>query len=137
MKTTLTLLIAACLTISAPTTWAGGRHEGHGGYPGYYGGHGYYAGHGHRYYGHRHYRGHHDNDEWAYLLGGLVLGGLVTHAYHRQQEAVQAVPAQGYYAVPNSGQRLVRDAYGNCYTSTFDAAGTEYRTPADPALCNW
>ncbi len=136
MKTLLVILVSTSLILSTPLASAGNRHGGHGGHGGYYGhgGHGYYHGH------HRHRR---NNDEVGYLIGGLLLGGLVTHAYHRsQQQRVYAAPvervyAERAYAVPTAGQRLVRDSRGGCYTSEFDSSGTEYRTPVDPALCNW
>jgi len=144
MKALIAVFTSLSLILAAPLTWAGDGHRG----GGYRGGHGHYDGH--RYgHGHGHYRpyyyGHHHNngdDEVAYLLGGLLLGGLVTHAYYNSQpRAVAAPPAQyapapAYTSYPQ-GRRLVRDAGGNCYESYFDAAGAEIRVPISPSECNW
>jgi hypothetical protein len=76
-------------------------------------------------------------------LGGLLLGGLVTHAYHTSQQRAVVVPQAQYAPAPAytrsypQGRRLVRDASGNCYESYFDAAGAEIRVPVSPAECNW
>jgi hypothetical protein len=132
---------ALTLTFTAPLSWAGGGHgRGH-----YYGGHGhYYGGHGHYYRGHGHYyhrHGHHngDDDEVWYLVGGLLLGGVLTHAYHTSQARAYAPAAPAYagYAAPTPSRRLVRDAAGNCYESYFDASGAEIRVPVSPQQCAW
>lgn len=131
MKVLLAALISTSLIFAAPLASAGHRYHGHG--HGYHGG---YYGHG-GYYRHRGHHNNNNNDEAAYLVGGLLLGGLVTNAYYRSQRTYQPAVIERTYSAPAAGQRLVRDAQGRCFTSEFDANGTEYRTATDPALCNW
>jgi hypothetical protein len=124
-KALLTALVATALIAGAPTASAGHRYHGYYGPPGHYYGPGYYK------------RRHNGHNEAAYLVGGLLLGGLITHAYHESRAVYPAPRVERVYPAPAAGQRLVRDARGNCFSSEFDGAGTEYRTPVDPALCNW
>lgn len=142
MKGSIMAAAALMLTLVAPTSWADGRGYGH--YKHGYG-HGYrhyHGGHGYRYYGGHHHHKHHnggDDDEVAYLVGGLLLGGILTHAYHTSQPRYVA-PAPAYapaYAVPAADRRLVRDAAGNCYESYYDASGREVRVPVAPNQCAW
>lgn len=138
--------VAAVLVLSAPVAWAGhgghgwSRHHHHGGH-GYWGG-GYrhwYGGWGHGYGHHGHGGG---DDEVAYLVGGLLLGGILTHAYHTSP-ARYAVPTTTYvtqpyvYVPPRTERRLVRDAAGNCFESHFDASGAEIRVPIARSECAW
>ncbi len=132
MKMLLAGAISMALIAAAPGAYAGNRYGHHG----YYGGHGYGHGYGGHYYRHKHGNGN-NNDEVAYLIGGLVVGGLLTNAYYKSRPVYQPATVQRSYAAPAAGQRLVRDANGACFTSEFDSAGTEYRTAVDPALCNW
>ena len=137
--------------------YRGGYNAHYGGYahPGYYYPHPYY---GHPYYGHPyypyrsvgypHYGGypaypyygqHHNNDnhsDWpAYLIGGAVLGSVLTNVYHNSQ-AQQAAPAYQTYGAPQ-GRRLLRDLNGNCYERTTDGAGNELRSELPRSECNW
>ena len=138
-----------------------GHGDGHG--DGYYGyGHGY-NGHGGGYYppryypyrpyyayrpytpyyGYPYYPQHHNNnhsDSAAYLIGGLVVGSLLTNAYNKSQQ--NAYSGQ-QYSQPNQvvaapqGRRLLRDLNGNCYERTTDGAGNELRTELPASACNW
>ncbi len=91
------------------------------------------------YYGYPYYGNHHNNNnnsDWpAYLIGGAVLGSVLTNVYHNSQ--VQAVPAQQVVVAPQQGRRLLRDLNGNCYDRSTDANGNELRTELPPSACNW
>lgn len=86
----------------------------------------------------QHHNNNNNNDSAAYLVGGLVVGSLLTNAYNKSQ-------ANSYYAqqpanqvvVAPQGRRLLRDLNGNCYERTTDAAGNELRTELPPSQCNW
>jgi hypothetical protein len=145
MKGSIIAVAALLLPLGTPASWADGRGYGH--YKHGYGhGHGhrhYYGGHGgYRYYGGHHHHNHHNgggDDEVAYLVGGLLLGGILTHAYHTSQPRYVA-PAPAYapaYTVPAADRRLVRDSAGNCYESYYDASGREVRVPVAPNQCAW
>ena len=95
-------------------------------------------------YSYYHDHDHHDHDEVAYLVGGLLLGGVLTHVYDQSQH--YAAPAPGAYpggaassgAYPSdNSRRLVRDQSGNCFESVYDSSGAEMRTPVSPTQCNW
>ena len=97
------------------------------GYPGYYYGAPYYYGHHHN---------NNNNSDWpAYLVGGAILGSVLTNVYHNSQ-AQQVAPANQVIASPQ-GRRLLRDLNGNCYERTTDGYGNELRTELPPSQCNW
>ncbi len=94
------------------------------------------------YYGYPYYQHHNNNnnnDSAAYLVGGLLVGSLLTNAYHNAQTTVYTQPAvptnQGTGAA--QGRHLLRDLSGNCYEVTIDGAGNELRTQLPPAQCNY
>jgi hypothetical protein len=96
------------------------------GYPAYYGSPYYYGNH----------HNNNNNSDWpAYLIGGAVLGSVLTNVYHNSQ--VQQVPAQQVMVAPQQGRRLLRDLNGNCYDRSTDANGNELRTELPPSACNW
>ena len=121
-------------------------------------GHGHYR-HYDRHYGHghhydRHYRhGHHykhkhkrrgDNDEIAYLLGGLVVGSVLTHVLTApsRQAAPQSYYAPAYTPAPRtttvtSGRRLFRDIDGNCFERHVDGRGREVLSALPAWECDW
>lgn len=95
-------------------------------YPAYYG-------YGYPYYGHHN---NNNNSDWpVYLIGGAVLGSVLTNVYHDSQAQLVA-PATQVYAPPQ-GRHLLRDLNGNCYERTTDAAGNELRTELPASECNW
>jgi len=111
-----------------------------GGYRGHYYGHGY--GHGGYYY--RGHHGHHGGDDGAYLVGGLILGSLITHAvmsrpapyYEERAVVVQQAPVV-VQAAPQSGRHLLRDRNGNCFEKNYNNRGDEVLVELDPAECSW
>jgi hypothetical protein len=133
---------------------ADGHGRGHG--CGYYncGGGGYYGGY-HRapyyrpYYGYpQHKNNNNSNDSWAYALGGLVLGSVLTNAYNQnrapqpqtvlvEQTTTTYQPVQVQRTVVMQPRRLLRDLNGNCYERITDAAGNELRNQLPPSECNW
>ena len=128
-------------------------HDGHGynygghgyNYGHYYGGHGYYHGGYARpgYYGYAPYYGynhnHNNNNEAAYLVGGLVVGSLLTNAYIRSQQrpVYTTTVVQQPQVVPAQGRHLLRDLNGDCFERSTDAAGNELRTQLPASECNW
>jgi hypothetical protein len=128
VKRPIAALIASSLLLMAPSAFAGG--------------HGWHHGHYWRGYGHH----HGDDDDAAYLIGGLLVGGLVTHAYYRSRP-VYATPypstivyRETIYPPPPvliSGRRLLRDLEGRCYELQADGQGNELRTELPASACNW
>jgi hypothetical protein len=90
------------------------------------------------YYGYPYNYGHHNNNnnsDWpAYLIGGAVLGSVLTNVYQNSQ--AQYAPANQVITAPQ-GRRLLRDLNGNCYERMTDANGNELRTELPPSQCNW
>ena len=127
----VTTIVCMLLAISFDAQ-AGGRGHHNGGH--YYG-HGHGHGHGYRYgYGHS---GH----GAGYLIGGLVLGSMLTHAYERrhqpylvQESRVVQIPAETQRRV---SRRLFRDRNGNCFERNFNSAGDELLVELDPSECAW
>ncbi len=121
-------------------------YAGHGnywhGYRGYYAPayHGYYAP---AYYGYApyypYYHHNNNNNSAAYLVGGLVVGSLLTNAYIHSQPAysTQTVVQPTQVVAPAQGRRLLRDLNGDCFERTTDAAGNELRTQLPASECNW
>ena len=129
MKRLIAGLVACAMLIATPAAFAGDR--------GWHGG-------GHGYNGYRYYRGghHHNNndDEWAWALGGLVLGGIVGHSIGQarpQSAVIQPSPVYSEPYPPVTGRRLLRDLEGRCYDISTDTAGNELRTELPPSACNW
>ncbi len=140
-------------------------------------GHGYRSGHGdfrsavrhgyrdnYRHRGYRndyrhhnsYYRSHrrHSNNDAAYLIGGLVLGSVITHAVtnrydsprryntYSNREVVyvnqpQTVRTYSTSAPAVQGRRLYRDLDGNCFERLNDAAGNELLQELPEGACEW
>jgi hypothetical protein len=89
------------------------------------------------YYPYPQHKNNNNHTEWpAYLVGGLVLGALLTNAFPGSR------PAQYADNVPSSppglqGRRLFRDANGNCYERRTDSAGNELSTELPASACDW
>ncbi|MEM7077278.1 MAG: hypothetical protein AAF513_01505 [Pseudomonadota bacterium] len=136
--------LAAVFSIDAH---AGGRHySGYGHHYGYhdYGYRSYRQRHyRHRNYGHRHYyRDRHHSRRAAYLAGGLILGGLLTHSYHRAHEPVvvresRVIRSGGGRYDTRVSRRLFRDRDGNCFERTTNRNGEELLAELDRAECAW
>lgn len=111
-----------------------------------YGHHGYGYGYGYRHgYGHRR---HHDHSG-AYLAGGLIVGSLLTHAWHRSYEpryyeprvytssrVIVERPARVVRRTTTVSRHLFRDRDGNCFEKRY-RAGEELMTELDPRECDW
>jgi hypothetical protein len=146
------IVLATLLAVSlggSNVALAGGKGHGcgysncgGGYYPGYRPG-GYYR----PYYGSpQHKNNNNSNDSWAYALGGLVLGSVITNAYNNRAPQPQATyvettttyqPVQVQRVIVAQPRHLLRDLNGNCYERTTDAAGNELRTQLPPSDCNW
>lgn len=129
MKKWLLIIVPLLIVFGASPTEAGGRH----GYYGHYSHHGY-----------GHHGGHHGYDA-GYLVGGLVLGSLLTHAYHRNTYDYYDYPRyrrSAAYPVYREtavipGRRLYKDIDGNCFERVIDDGGNELLTELPAADCDW
>jgi len=85
------------------------------------------------------HKNNNNHTEWpAYVVGGLVLGALLTKAFpgSRPTAYADAVPSSPPTAVAQ-GRRLFRDASGACYERRTDDAGNELSTELPSGACNW
>lgn len=101
------------------------------------------------YYGYpQHKNNNNSNDSWAYALGGLVLGSVLTNTYNNnrapqpqtvyvEQTTYQPVQVQVQRVIVTQPRHLLRDLSGNCYERTTDGAGNELRTQLPASECNW
>jgi len=121
MKKWLLILIPALIALGASSSQAGGRHGGHHGY--------------------RHHGGHHGNSA-GYLIGGLALGSLLTHAYHRNRHQPHyprptTYPVYRDAAPVITGRRFYRDIDGNCFERLHDQSGNELLKELPRTDCDW
>lgn len=104
---------------------------------------------------HHYDRGHrrNRNNEGLYLLGGVLVGSLVTHAIHESRRSWQPVYRETVYEsgpvirstrVIRSdvtrgaeGRRLFRDRNGDCFERTTSAYGEEVLVEIDRESCAW
>ncbi len=103
----------------------------------------HYSGH-HFSFGH-HYSSHHSDAGW--LLGGLVLGSVLSRPQYRYDYRSQpVVRTREIVYVKNratnstkavTGRRLLKDLEGNCFERTVDEDGNELRVQLDPGECNF
>jgi hypothetical protein len=133
MKRLLATCLAAVLIASSAATLAGGfQHRGHG-YPSRH----------HSFYRHHSNRG-------AYLVGGILLGSVLTHALfprpapevvyieRRPLRSPRVVYEESTTVVRRpAGRQLVRDLGGNCFEQRFDRNGTELRSQIPATECDW
>ena len=125
------LLGAAILFMTAGFSYDA-EARGHG--QRYYGDH--HRSHGYR-YGHRSHHGH--SSRGAYLAGGLVLGSLLSHAYHRRHDpyVVRETRVVRRSTETPVARRLFKDRNGNCYERNYNQAGDEVLVELDPNECAW
>ena len=121
MRSIMTTLIIFFVILAANTAAARGYGHGHGyGYGAYAHPHGAY-----RHYrgGYPHFRGRGANA--AYLLGGVVLGALLTpppHSHSSPPARAPVVSSAPSTATPLAvSRRLLRDIDGNCFERKVDA----------------
>lgn len=122
-----------------------------------YGGHGNYGGYNdygyNDYGGGRHYGSHgrRHGREALFLAGGLIVGSVLTNAYHNSYE--RRVVRQPVYrdvvydSSPivrstqvirqSQGRRLFRDRNGDCFERTTSANGEELLIELDRSTCAW
>jgi hypothetical protein len=88
-------------------------------------------------YAYPQHKNNNNHTEWpAYVVGGLVLGALLTNAFPGSRPA--AYSAQSSPPInEDSGRHLLRDVDGNCYERQTDGAGNEMRTQLPASACNW
>ena len=129
-------------------------HKGYLGHNGYRG-----AGHFRAHRHHHRYRGYRrSNDDVAWLLGGLVIGSVITNAYHHHSSyhRDRSYGARYHRDYPpereviyrtrtttrsvNSvlpGRHFYRDLEGNCYQITTNSEGEELREARPAKECDW
>ena len=135
------LFVALTLSMLAvnPAAYADGWHgndNGHG-RPGWHGRvyhpvpHPYYA------YPYPQHKNNNNHSDWpAYVVGGLVLGALLTNAFPGSRPtAYQQTTSAPVGDAP--GRHLLRDADGGCYEIRTDSAGNEMRSELPQSACAW
>ncbi len=112
-----------------------------------------------RYYDRRHWRSYnrqhwhsHDGDVAASLVGGLVLGSLLSHAVQPRSTVVYSAEPQrrvirssrvsSRRSIDRSpsaatGSRLLRDLEGRCFEIGYDAAGNQQRIQVEDSRCHF
>lgn len=139
------IALVAVAAISAAALSSPAEARGYHHYDRHYGYHGYHRKY-HRGYdrGYRHgyRRGYRRNNDAAYLAGGLVLGSLLTHAYHshRDHYARDAHVVRERPVVRRSesvSRRLFRDRFGNCFERGTARDGSELLIELDESQCRW
>ena len=121
------------------------------------GGYKHYKHYGHGYHhGHYRHRRHKHSNKGAYLAGGLIIGSLLTHAYHRNNDRYYndryyndryEVRERRAYREPVVVRRevvraepvrtLFRDRNGNCYERHYNRGGDEVLSELPPEACYW
>jgi hypothetical protein len=136
----LAAIATAALLASAPAS-AGDRGHGYYGYGKYGHSYGRYRGYHHpRYYHPRKYGRHHyhGGNDGAYLLGGIVIGSILTHALIAPPApTVYAPPRRVVYEGAPVSRRLFRDIDGNCFERRNDSVGGELLIELPPQECAW
>jgi hypothetical protein len=75
------------------------------------------------------------SNEGAYLLGGIVIGSVLTHAVQPPRTYYAPAPVVVHPA-PAYGRRLLRDTYGNCFERQGSGPG-EVLIPLPQWECSW
>lgn len=124
MKQLFIFLISALMLFSTSTVFAGGnnRHYGH---------------HSSHHYGHR-------SNHGTYLLGGFLLGSLLTDVYHRSHYYRSYPVERRIYYTPQVVDRnlevpanyyLFQDMQGNCFKIQTLENGDELRSELPRSEC--
>ncbi len=139
-----TLLCTAIAAVCGLGT-AGISGNAHAGYGHHYKHHYNHRGHhGHRHYRYRHHRHSHRG---AYLLGGIALGALISHAYHapyhRRHTHHDGYAVREVYRQPVVAEQpgriirsLYRDRDGNCFERKREG-GDELLIELPAQECAW
>lgn len=103
----------------------------------YYGGN--YFGFSYGNYGYRRHRRHND---LGYLVGGLVLGSLLSSSSYREpvtrtREVVYIKQSASRSTPLTTGRRLLKDLEGNCFERKTDSNGDEIRVQLEASECNF
>ena len=103
----------------------------------------YYGGYGGSYYGNYYgYGRHHGHNDFGYLIGGLVLGSLLSSSSYREpvtrtREVVYVKESVPRSTAPNIGRRLLKDLQGNCFERITDEDGNEVRVQLEASECSF
>jgi len=90
------------------------------------------------YYPYPQHKNNNNHTEWpAYVVGGLVLGALLTNAFPGARPTPYSDGRQSSSPPSAEGRRLFRDANGNCYERRVDGAGNELSSELPPSACSW
>ena len=90
-------------------------------------------------YGYSRHRRHND---LGYLVGGLVLGSLLSSSSYREpltrtREIVYVKQSASRSAPLNTGRRLLKDLQGNCFERKIDGSGNEIRVQLEASECSF
>ena len=93
-------------------------------------------------YGHYGYRRHRQHNDLGYLVGGLVLGSLLSSTSYREpltrtREIVYVKQSASRSAPLNTGRRLLKDLQGNCFERKSDGNGNEIRVQLEASECSF
>ena len=93
-------------------------------------------------YGNYGYSRHRRHNELGYLVGGLVLGSLLSSSSYREpltrtREIVYVKQSAIRSAPLTTGRRLLKDLEGNCFERNTDDDGNEIRVQLEASECNF
>jgi hypothetical protein len=83
---------------------------------------------------HYHQRSKKRSNEGAYLLGGIVIGSVLTHVLQPPRSHYAPAPTVVHQAPV--GRRLLKDVYGDCYERRGHGSG-EVLIPLPQWECAW
>ncbi|HIL62927.1 MAG TPA: hypothetical protein EYG42_05695 [Porticoccaceae bacterium] len=93
-------------------------------------------------YGNYGYRRHRRHNDLGYLVGGLVLGSLLSSSSYREprtriREVVYVKRSASRSTPLNTGRRLLKDLEGNCFERKIDGNDNEIRVQLEASECNF
>ena len=77
------------------------------------------------------------------MVGGLVLGSLLTNAYHRSHEPYVARESRVVHTAAHTtaqapvSRRLFKDRNGDCFERNYNSVGDEVLVELHPNECAW